>query len=238
MTQDTEYGYEFQPGLPIEGVAKGTNLLLGGPSASGARAVALDLLTAATRHEGILLISADVGGEALLQRLDESPQPITRSMLGIVDCSGSAPHQDRRFLAHATPIEDPGDLTSIEIEFSILYEKLSERDPRGIRIGMFSLSSLLAHTSLKNVSRFLHMLTGRIIATGDLGVFVCDSAAQDERTVETLRHYCDGYVEVRDAGDVMELRVDGLPDQPEEWAPVEYEVAELDGWREATSEHQ
>lgn len=232
MDPDSLSRYEFQPGLPIRGVAPGTNLLVSGPSASGAREIALDLITAATRHEGILLVSADVEGRALLDRLDEAPEPVTRSMLGIVDCAGMEPHEDRRFLAHAEPIADPGDLTAIEIEFSILYEKLAERDPRGIRIGLFSLSSLLTHAPLRDVSRFLHMLTGRIIATDDLGVFVIDSTTQDPRTVETMSRFCDGHVEVRDADEGLELRVTGLDDQPATWSPVDYDV-ETGEWEDA-----
>lgn len=238
MDSDGQLSYEFLPGLPMRGVAPGTNLLVSGPSGSGAREVALDLLAAATRQEGILLISADVPARALLDRLDDSPQPVTRSMLGIVDCAGTPPHEDRRFIAHGEPISGPGDLTNIEIEFSILYDKLARQDPRGTRIGVFSLSSLLAHAPVRDVSRFLHMLTGRIIATDDLGVFVIDSTTRDARIVETMSRFCDGHVEVRDADGATELRVDGLDDQPAEWTRVEYDVqADWEETRESDQEH-
>lgn len=236
MDPDAQFRYWFQPGLPVTSVAPGTNLLVSGPTGSGARAIARDLVTAGTRHEGVLLVSADVGGQALLERLDETPELVTRSMLGIVDCVGATPDEHRRFRAHAEPISDPGDLTSIEIEFSLLYEKLAERDPRGIRVGLFSLSALLAHAPHQDVSRFLHMLTGRIIATDDLGVFVVDSTTQDARTVETMSRFCDGHVEVRDAdGEGPELRVSGLDDQPETWTPVDDDVT-VDAWEDVSSE--
>lgn len=236
MTPDSEFRYEFSPGLPVPGVAPGTNLLVSGTAGRGARAIAIDLLAAASRREGMLIVSADVGGRPLLDRLDEGPYPVTRTMLGIVDCTGETHAEDRRFLPHAAPIADPGDLTSIEIEFSLLYEKLAGRDPRGIRTGLFSLSSLLAHAPLRDVSRFLHMLTGRVIATDDLGVFVIDSTTQDARTVETMSRFCDGHVEVQDAdGGGIELRVTGLADHPEAWTPVDYDVP-VDTWASVSSD--
>lgn len=236
MDSNTQYRYEFPPGLSITGVTPGTNLLVSGPSSGGAREIALDLVTGATSQEATLLFSADVEGEALLERLDEAPEPVNRSMLGIVDCVGAPSEQDPRFRPHAEPISDPGDLTSIEIEFSLLYEKLAKRDPIGIRIGLFSLSSLLAHASVTDVSRFLHMLTGRTIATEDLGVFVVDSTAQDARTVETMSRFCDGHVEVREGDEAgLELRVSGMDKQPAEWTPVDYEVR-TEEWGEMSAE--
>lgn len=224
MTQKQSL-YEFQPGLPVPGVAAGTNLLVSGPSGSGARQIGLELCSWATSKEGVLLLSADVEGRVLLDRLDEIPRPVTRSMLGIVDCSGVATHDEERFVAHTAPISDPGDLAAIELECSLLYEKLAARDPRGVRIGVFSVTSLLAHSSFKEVSRFLHLLTGRIIATEDLGVFVLDTTIQDERVVETMRHFCDGHVQVRRADDGgVELQVRGLDDRPEMWEPVDFDV--------------
>lgn len=252
MTSEERPRYEFAPGLPVPGVRAGTNLLVSGPATDGAREIALDLLTTGSRREGVLLLSADGPADALLARVGDLPQPIDRSMLGIVDCSdrdeearsaqddptpgGGGPGggdreargDDRRFAAHAAPIAGPGDLGHIEVEFSLLYEKIRARDADGVRIGLFSLSALLEYAELRDVSRFLHVLTGRIIATDDLGVFLIDSTRQDERTVETLGRFCDGHVEVRPGDtDRLETRVTGLSDQPAEWAPVEYEVPSL-----------
>lgn len=235
MDSDTQYRYEFPPGLPLGGVGPGTNLLVSGPSGSGARDIALDLVKPATSQEASLLVSADIEAGSLLDRLDGTPGPIDRSMLGIVDCAGPSTERDPRFSPHAEPISDPGDLTAIEIEFSLLYEKLAQREPTGIRIGLFSLSSMLAHAQLGDVSRFVHMLTGRIIATGDLGVFVVDSTAQDARTVDAMSQFCDGHVEVREAEDGLNVRVAGLDDHAAEWAPVDYEVR-TEAWDEASAE--
>lgn len=230
MAPDAGARFAFPPGLPVPDVVPGTNLLVCGPSRRGAREIALDLVTTGSHREGVILVSADDPGGDLLERIADLPQPVDRSMLGIVDCAAERDDEDRRFPAHAAPIAGPGDLANIEVEFSLLYEKLRARDATGMRIGVFSLSTLLAHSTLRDVSRFLHVLTGRIIATEDLGVFLVDSTAQDDRTVETLGRFCDGRVEVRGTPDGgLETRVTGLDESAEavEWASVGYEMPSL-----------
>lgn len=198
MSQESHSTYEFQPDLPLEGVEAGTNILVSGPSESGAREVALRLVvTGAARNEGLLLVSADVSGRSLLERCESIGTPLDRTRLGIVDCAGAGVDDQQRFSGHLESIQGPGDLNAIGRQLSILYETLAEKDLDGTRIGVFSVSSLLLHAPLRRVSRFVHMLTGRVIATGDLGVFLVDSAAGDRRATETLERFCDRRVTVR-----------------------------------------
>lgn len=221
MNQHSKSKYEFPAALPLRAVKPGTNLLISGPSASGARELALTLALAdGDGREGHLLISTDVGGRQLLRRCEETIDEFDRSRVAIVDAAGGADDQNR-FAGHAIEIEDPGDLTALEIEFSMLYETLAERELAGVRIGVFSVSSLLVHARHRHVARFVHMLTGRVIATDDLGVFLVDSTAQDERATETMERFCDGSIEVRTDGDSYELRTDGLMGQPTEWTPFD-----------------
>lgn len=220
------FRYEFPAGVPLEAATPGTNLLVSSPSGLLARELALDLLTAASPSEGLLLVSADLEGYELLDRLDTPARSVDRSRLGVVDCTGPGERADERFTTHAEPIANPGDLTSIEVEFSVLYDKLAAA-ASSIRVGLLSLSSLLAHASFQAVSRFVHMLTGRIIATEDLGVFAIDSAIEDERTVETLSNFCDRHVRVRPAGDGgVELRVDERLAEPGTWTTLEHAVGD------------
>lgn len=76
------------------------------------------------------------------------------------------------------------------------------------------------------------MLTGRIIATGDLGVFVADAARDDPRAVETMSHFCDRHLRVRaDDDGGLELRAEHRTGEQGEWTPVNYDVGGL-GWGE------
>jgi KaiC/GvpD/RAD55 family RecA-like ATPase len=222
MTQTTKSTYEFTSSIPMRPVASGTNLLVRGESAAGARDVALELVVeGACRDEGVLLASADVSATALLERCSEVSPSFDRSRLGIVDCSGVEDDEHHRFESYTEPIDDPGDLTAIEVELSGLYDRLHLMGPAGVRIGVFSVSSLLGHADQRRVSRFIHMLTGRVIALDDLGVFLVDEDAVPPGVVTTFEQFCDGVVEVRrDEDGTNELRVSGLEDQPDTWTSL------------------
>jgi hypothetical protein len=208
--QNSEYRYGVPEYLPVDDLDPGTNVVVSGPTAAGARGVALSLLTGGGDAEGLLLVSADVDGESLLAHCDDVVGALDRERVAVVDCSGVSDDQ-RRFDAGVVPIEGPGDLGAIGIESSRLYESLAEREYDGIRIGVVSVSSMLLDAPLPEVSRYVHTLTGRIVATGDLGVYLVDSAAGDPRAVETLERFCDRRVTVRRENDGRPaVRVDDI----------------------------
>lgn len=228
MNQGSHTQFEFPPDLPIRSVEPGTNVLVTGPSGRGARQVALRLVTGVQRgDEGALLVSADVDGRSLLERCERLVPTLDRTRLAIVDCSGVRTGDQARFEPHAVRIEDPSALPEIGVELSTLYEALVARGHDRIRIGLFSVSSMLVHANLRAVSRFVHMLTGRVIATGDLGVFLLDEDAVDDRAADALVQFFDGRVEVRaDGEDDFELRVEGLDEQVPTWTPVDVEATD------------
>lgn len=222
MNANDRAQFSLPAGFEPTDVASGTNVMVNGSSGRGARDVALSLVLGGDDDEGVLLLSADVSGRDLLQRAESTAVDVDRDRIGIVDCSGIEDDQ-RRFDEHARPIDHPGDLLSIEMEFSVLYETLAERGFDRVRVGVFSISSLLAHTDLRTVSRFVHMLTGRIIATGDLGVFVVDGSMQDDRTVDAIERYCDGTIDVRETqsdgvDSAFDIRTRGFDDEMS-WTP-------------------
>jgi hypothetical protein len=74
------------------------------------------------------------------------------------------------------------------------------------------------------------MLSGRVIATDDLGMFLVDSTASDERVIDGVAGFCDGRIEVRaaDGGeDAFEARIEGLEGHDGSWEP--FEVGEITG---------
>lgn len=221
MNRETTSDFALPSALGLDPVQPGTNLLVSGPSGRGARDVAIRLALAnLSDGEGALLLSADVGGRALLDRATDEIESFDPSRVGIVDCSGIEDEQ-QRFDEHAAPIEDPGDLMSIEMELSVLYETLVERGLERVRLGMFSVTSLLAHADLRRVSRFVHMLTGRVIATDDLGIFLVDGSMQDDQTVDAIEQYCDATIDVRSSDSGLERRVRGLLDEDSSWMPID-----------------
>lgn len=210
MSQEEQYRYEPPEWLPLDDLDPGTNVVVTGDTATGARHVALSLAAGGPDTEGLLLISADVDGASLLAHCEDLVGALDRSRVAVVDCSGVEDEQ-RRFEPGADPIDDPGDLTAIGVESSRLYERLADRDYDGIRIGVVSVSTLLLEAELTDVARFLHMLTGRVVATGDLGVYLVDSTAGDRRATETLERFCDRRVTVRREDDGRPaIRVDDI----------------------------
>lgn len=210
MNQESQYRYEPPEWLPVDDLDPGTNVAVTGNTATGARHVALSLAGGGPDTEGLLLVSADVDGDSLLAHCDDLVGPLDRSRIAVVDCSGSEDER-RRFEPGADPIDGPGDLAAIGVESSRLYEGLADRDYDGIRIGVVSVSTLLLASELPDVARFLHTLTGRVVATGDLGVHLVDPTAGDRRATETLERFCDLRVTVRREDDGRPaVRVDEL----------------------------
>lgn len=218
MSQRESRPYEFGGSLPIREVETGTNLLVAGPAMSGARDLALRLVTAGNdRGEGAVLVTTNKGGEKLLSECAGLCGELRRSSFGVVDCVSKQLGRER-FADRIEPVSSPGDLTGIGIEFSGLYQTVYRETTERVRAGLFSLSTLLMYAEFRTVSRFVHTVCGRISATDGLGVFLIDPSTQDERVVSTITQLCDGRVDVRGREDGGgELRVRGLEDQPYGW---------------------
>lgn len=222
-----ERGVRFGFPAPLfpDGVEPGTNILVKGAADSGAREVALRLTQPEPyRNEARLLLSADVSGRHLLDRASEVSDALDPERVAVVDCSGIA-DEDHRF-EHHDHIEGPGDVMAIEMAVATLYETLRASGFDRVRIGVFSVSAMLAHADLRTVSRFVHMLTGRIIATGDIGVFHVDTSLDGDVSVDVIERFCERTVEVRRTGGEVELREYGFGSETGEWRSLDPLAAE------------
>jgi len=218
----SERGVRFGFPAPLfpDGVEPGTNILVKGAADSGAREVALMLTQPEHyRNEARLLLSADVSGRHLLDRASEVGDGVDPERVGVVDGSGIA-DEDHRFDYHDR-IEGPGDVMAVEMAVATLYETLRAKGFDRIRFGVFSVSAMLAHADLRTVSRFVHMLTGRIIATGDLGVFYIDSSLDGDVSVDVIEHFCERTVEVRRTEGEVELRESGPRAERRDWRSLD-----------------
>jgi len=68
------------------------------------------------------------------------------------------------------------------------------------------------YSDLQTVFRFLHVFTGRIQSADALGVYVIDSTAHDDQTMNTLKQLFDAVIELEEAADGEEptIRTAGL----------------------------
>ena len=208
------------PALPVETIDPGTTLVVGSSDLDRAQTLGTLLLSMGCNpDDGVLFVATDTPGDDLLTQCEEFELDPEETDLQLIDGTGDAggdPDAD----VDVEPLPDD-DLTSMGIKFSVVHENLSERGARRVLAGVQTLSSILEAHDLRKIVRFLNTVSSRIENGGGLMVFVIDATAHERETLETISQVCDGYIEVRGADDdENEIRIHGLPDQPEGWLAV------------------
>ncbi|AGN02883.1 hypothetical protein L593_14745 [Salinarchaeum sp. Harcht-Bsk1] len=198
--------YDLDDVLPDAEIGPGTNLLISGPPMTGKRRVAFQILARGTDHgEGVIVVSTKDGAEKVFDEYGRFASGLEDSPVGVVDCvtkqQGAGDVEDSARVKYAS---SPVDMTGIGIKLSEFLEEFY--DGRGVqrnRILLHSISTLLMYSNLQTVFRFLHVFTGRIQSADALGLYVIDSTAHDDQTMNTLKQLFDGVIEVDedDAGE-------------------------------------
>jgi len=191
--------YDLDDVLPDAEIGPGTNLLISGPPMTGKRRVAFQILARGTENgEGVIVVSTKDGAEKVFDEYDSFAPDIEDAPVGIVDCvtkqQGAGDVEDS---AHVKYASSPVDMTGIGIKLSEFLEEFY--DGRGVkrnRILLHSISTLLMYSNLQTVFRFLHVFTGRVQSADALGLYVIDSTAHDDQTMNTLKQLFDGVIEV------------------------------------------
>lgn len=178
-------------------VGDASNVLLLASSTEAADRGCVDLLT-----DGRNLLCVALGDapddRSSVRRARADDEPPTRT--GIIadgeatrtTATGSA--ADPMAPAPVGTIADPGDLTALGIRVS-RYLDGWRHDDRPIDVCVHSLTALLEGASLREVYRFLSILTGQLEANGAVAHYHLDPAAHDRRTVGTLAPVFDVVVE-------------------------------------------
>jgi len=191
--------YDLADVLPDAELDPGTNLLITGPPMAGKRRLALDILANGTdQGEGAIAVTTKDGGDKILDEYEKRVDGIEGKPVGIVDCvtkqRGVSSVEDSPQLKYAS---SPVDMTGIGIKLSEFLQEFYER--RGLtknRVLLHSVSTLLMYSDLQTVFRFLHVFTGRVQSADALGLYVIDSTAHDDQTMNTLKQLFDGVIEV------------------------------------------
>lgn len=187
---DVTEGFDLTPAIDQQ-VPPGTNLLVTGPPLSGKRTVFVDLLTASfTERDAAVAVTTNDTGESVLSTLAERVDP---AQLRGVDCTQDGQGNGEQI----TSVSNPGDLTGIGMNVDRHLSELSDAGYRS-RLGLLTVSTLLVYSDFQPVYRFLHVVTGRVAATGGLGVFVVDSDTHDEQVMSAITSLFDGRIDVND----------------------------------------
>ncbi|QLK25555.1 recombinase RecA [Natrinema zhouii] len=196
--------YDLADVLPDAELDPGTNVLVAGPPLTGKRRIAFEILASgANRGDGSIVVttkdSADKVLESFTDRVDEGVEPD----IGVVDCvtkqRGIGTIDDDPRIKYAS---SPVDMTGIGIKLSEFLQEFYEA--RGLtenRVLLHSVSTLLMYSDLQTVFRFLHVFTGRIQSADALGVYVIDSTAHDDQTMNTLKQLFDAVIELEETSD-------------------------------------
>ncbi len=190
--------YDLDTVIADTQISPGMNILIAGPPLTGKRQIALDILASgADKNEGSIMVTTKDSADKLLSRFlegttNESPD------VGVVDCvtkqRGVGTIDDDPRIKYAS---SPVDMTGIGIKLSEFLQDFYEvRGVRRNRILLHSVSTLLMYSNLQTVFRFLHVFTGRIQSADALGIYVIDSTAHDDQTMNTLKQLFDGIIQV------------------------------------------
>lgn len=210
MVSVTEYEFEH---LPLNPIRPGTTLMLAGPPHIGTREFGLQLLDRPT-DEGAIYVSADKRATTLLEKCQQLDIETTPEQTHVIDCVDDT---TTGLEASINPVSSPSDLTGIGMRASDAYQQLHQKGLSRIRMGFFSLSTMLLFGSLRTMSRFVHVFSSRIDDRGGLGVVHLNPTIHDQRELQTLAQFCSGRIDIRATEGGRELRARGLPNQSGSW---------------------
>ena len=194
----------YDLGGPLSGteVDPGTNLLLTGPPLSGKISLGYDLLEAGFDGGGGIVVSNEHSADRI--RAEHEGLFEYGAPFGVVDCVTK--HQGQGTIADTDLVQyasSPEDMTGIGIDFSELLEEFYvNRDLTRNRALFVSVSTLLMYSDLQTVFRFLHVFTSRVENADALGLYVVQSGAHDEQTMNTLSQLFDGVIETDADGEI------------------------------------
>lgn len=210
--------YNIGEPFPETELGSGTNLLVAGPTMTGKRRLAFDVL-AHGDGDGVIIVTTKSTGEQVLSdyksQLDGRDSP-----MGVVDCVSKQQGMSPQRIEGVEFASSPVDMTGIGIKLSEFLQRFYDAGVRSNRIAFDSLSTLLMYSNLQTVFRFLHVFTGRVQSPEAFGLFVIDSSAHDAQTMSTLRQLFDGEIEVREAeGSGSEVQLKGIGPTTD-WRPL------------------
>lgn len=209
----------------IEGIKKGSNIMLIGPPMSGKEVILYHIMYNGAAINGNSVTNVTTGESAthILEWFKKNKMDLPLDRIGIIDCitktSGGLGVENENIKMVSSPV----DLTGIGVKISQFFDEfLIKKNIQKNQLYMNSLSTILMYSNFQIIFRFLHVFTGRIKLTGALGIYLIDSGMHDERTLVTLKQLFDGIIEIQSENDKNFIRMIGLSSKSTPW--FEYEI--------------
>ncbi len=207
------------------GIRKGSNIMLIGPPMSGKESILHYIMYngAIKNDNAVITVTTRESADHILDWFKENKLALPLSRIGIVDCItktiGGAEVENEYIKIASSPV----DLTGIGVKISKFFEDFfMKKNIRKTQLHINSLSTILMYSNIQTVFRFMHVFTGRIKATGGLGIYVIEGGMHDEQAIATLKQLFDGMIEIQSENDKNFIRVVGLSSKPTPW--FEYEI--------------
>ncbi len=209
----------------IEGIRKGSNIMLIGPPMSGKEVILNHIMYqgAARNDNAVITVTTNRSATQILEWFKENKLVLPLSRIGIIDCVtkslGGAVVENENIKIAGSPV----DLTGIGVRIGQFFDDFfMKKNIREVQLHINSLSTILMYSNIQTVFRFIHVFTGRIKAMGALGIFVIESKIHDERVITTLKQLFDCMIEIKSENDKNFIRMVGLSPKPTPW--LEYEI--------------
>lgn len=209
----------------IGGIRNGSNIMLFGPPMSQKQIIQYNIMYHGImkRKNAIITVTTNESATQLLDYFKRNKMVIPPSRFGIIDCITKSVGGTAFETENIKFSNSPLDLTGIGVQISQFFEEflLKKKIPK-IQLHINSLSTILMYSNIQIVFRFMHVFTGRIKASGALGIFLVDSPMHDDHKVATLKQLFDGIIEVKEENDKNYIRTVGLSSTPTPW--LEYKI--------------
>jgi KaiC/GvpD/RAD55 family RecA-like ATPase len=209
----------------IEGIKKGSNIMLIGPPMSGKKAILnyMAYYSIAKNDNAVIKVATSESGTQFLELFKENKLNLPKERFGIVDCFTKSFSSNAIENENIKIVNSPADLTGINVKIRQFFEEFFiKKNVHNVQVHIDSLSTILMYSNIQVVFRFLHVLTGRIKASGTLGIYVVDSGVHNETEITTLKQLCDGVIEIKSENDANLIRIVGLSSKPTPW--FDYEI--------------
>src|SRR4030067_1680129 len=209
----------------IGGIRKGSNIMLVGPPMSQKETILYNIMYhgAVINENAIITVTTHESATQIINVLKENKMVLPPSRFGIVDCITKSIGRTAFETENIKIASSPMDLTGIGVRIGQFFEDfLLKKKITTAQLHINSLSAILMYSNIQTVFRFMHVFTGRVKASGALGIFVMDSNMHDDHTIATIKQLFDGIIETKEENNKNYLRTVGLSPTPTLW--LEYEV--------------
>jgi hypothetical protein len=153
--------------------------------------------------DGLVVVATEGTAGGTIEEL-AGADSVERSQLGAV-AVGEAGEPSPEVAVDS--VASAADLTGMSLSTAKLIRELDGEDADRIRLGLVSVSTLLAEADLQAVFQFLHVFGSRVNGNDWLGLFTIDPSRHDQQTVSTVRAAFDAELRFEDG---LELRGAGV----------------------------